>query len=323
MEPWVALADLARRQRGLVTLRQARALGLDERTVQRHVLRYGWERTHRGTYALPGSARSFERDVAAALLTAGPRAAASHGTAATLLGLRRAQSRPLSLVVPVDRRAPALRGVRTHRSRTLLTADVIRIAGLQVTTASRTLCDLAALEETRLRELTAVALQSQVASIERIAATSRRLGRHTGAANLRAVLEQLQGSSSDSGFERRSRAWLCEAGLPPHPCLYPVRAEDDVLCELDIAYPEEMVYVDCRGFPFHSLPSALCIDDVRSNGIVAAGWLGLALDEPQLAARSSTFLRQLRSLLSARRGFARLWQARAGQLVAPPPVGWC
>lgn len=101
-----------------------------------------------------------------------------------------------------------------------------------------------------------------------------------------------------------------------------MRAEDDVLCELDIAYPDEMVYVDCRGFPFHSLPSALCLDDVRTNGIVAAGWLGLALDEPQLAARSATFLRQLRGLLAARRGFAQQWQARAAQPVGPAPVGW-
>lgn len=153
MEPWGALADLARRQRGVVTLGQARSLGLDERTVQRHVLRYGWERTHRGTYALPGSTRSYERDVTAALLTAGRRSAASHSTAATLLGLQRAQSRPLHLVVPFDRRAPALRVVRTHRSRTLLTADVVRVGGLQTTSAARTLCDLSTAVPARFREL--------------------------------------------------------------------------------------------------------------------------------------------------------------------------
>jgi hypothetical protein len=41
MQPWAALAEVSRGQRGLVTLRQAVGLGLDERTVQRHVLRYG------------------------------------------------------------------------------------------------------------------------------------------------------------------------------------------------------------------------------------------------------------------------------------------
>ncbi len=62
------------------------------------------------------------------------------------------------------------------------------------------------------------------------------------------VLSQLRGTSSDSGFERRVREWLCDSGMAPHPCLYPVRAEDDVIVELDIAYPDEMVYVDCLGF---------------------------------------------------------------------------
>lgn len=92
-------------------------------------------------------------------------------------------------MVPFDRKAPALRGVRAHRSRTLLTVDIVRVGGPRTTAASRTLCDLSTLDRARLRELTAVAVQSGVTSIERISATSRRLGRHAGVANLRAVLE--------------------------------------------------------------------------------------------------------------------------------------
>ncbi len=86
-----------------------------------------------------------------------------------------------------------------------------------------------------------------------------------------------------------------------------------MVCELDIAYPEEMVYVDCRGFRFHSLPSALSRDDVRANGIVAAGWLHLALDEVQLTERSPRFLRQLRVLLLDRQGFAQEGRTRASR----------
>ncbi len=325
MQPWAALAEVSRGQRGLVTLRQAVGLGLDERTVQRHVLRYGWERVHRGVYAHPGSSRTFDRDVAAALLAAGPRSAASHATAAAILGLHRSQPRPLDLVVPMDRKAPALRGVRSHRSRTLLSADVVQVDRLRVTCAARTLCDLATQKPARLRELTAVALQSGLTTIERVRSTSHRLGRHPGAPALADILRQLEGSSSDSGFERRARAWLAGEGLPPHPCPFPVRAEDDVVCELDIAYPEEMVYVDCRGFRFHSLPSALSRDDVRANGIVAAGWLHLALDEVQLTERSPRFLRQLRVLLLDRQGFAQQWGQRRGRPEAalpPRPRPW-
>lgn len=322
MEPWKRLTHRARSQHGLVTLAQAVELGLDARTVQRHAQRAGWERPQRGVYALPGSTRTYQRDVMAMLLAAGERSAASHEVAASLAGLQRAQPRPLSVVVPRDRKAPNLKGVRGHRSSTLKTVDIVTAEGLRFTAVSRTLCDLATLEERRLRELTAVALQSGLTTIERIESTSNRLGTHAGVGRLRDVLEQLRGTSSDSAFERRAREWLSDEGLPPHPCLYPVRAEDDVVCELDIAYPDEMTFVDCLGFPFHSLPDDLSLDSVRGNGITAAGWLGLKLDESQLEARSPVFLRQLRSTLLRRRGYAARWAAQHATAPVPAPRGW-
>lgn len=299
MESWQRVAQLAQSQYGLVAVSQAVALGVTARRLQREAERRGAQRLQRGVYALPGGARSYERDLMAALLAAGPRSALSHSAAAAVIGLHHRQPRPIDLVVPMDRKAPSLHGVQAHRSRSLVAADVIRTARLRHTSAARTLCDLASSPERRLREMVAVALASRRTSLERIAATSARMGPHEGAARLHSVLEQLQGTSSDSGFERRVREWLCGEGLPPHPCLYPLRAEDDVLVELDIAYPQERVYVDCVGFPWHSLPSALTRDALRDNGIAAIGWRSLRLTEEQFAVRDPRFLRQLRGLLGS------------------------
>lgn len=87
--------------------------------------------------------------------------------------------------------------------------------------------------------------------------------------------------------------------------------------ELDIAYPDEQVFVDCLGFPWHSLPSALALDTVRGNGVVAAGWVCLGLTQEQFARRCPVFLRQLRTMLDDRRG-----RAASGLMAARPPVAW-
>ncbi|MPZ89002.1 MAG: hypothetical protein GEU81_13215 [Nitriliruptorales bacterium] len=324
MDAWQQIVDTASKQFGVVRVSQVVARGIEERTFRRHAQRFAWQRLHRGVYALPGYPESYERDVMAALLANGPRCVASHRTAAALTGLMRRRPRPLQLLVPADRAGPRLAGVQGRRTRTLFTCDVT--AGpLRRTAVPRTLCDLAAeLEEGPLQDLAAVALQEGLTTIERIVSCSSRLGKHHGRGQLRAVLEQLSGTSSDSGFERRARSWLCDRGLPPHPCLYPVRAEDDVVVELDIAYPDEMVFIDCHGFPWHSSPSSLLTDNIRSNGLAALDWVGLRLDEEQLAtpSRAAVFLRQLRRLLDQRAGRAARLPDRSGALPARPPRAW-
>jgi len=84
--PTASLSVLAQQQYGLVSLRQAVDLGLLARTLQDRVQRQGWVRVHRGVYALPGSVRSYERDIAGALLAVGPAAVACRRTAACLAG---------------------------------------------------------------------------------------------------------------------------------------------------------------------------------------------------------------------------------------------
>lgn len=55
MREWMALADLARGQHGVVHARQAEALGIPMRTVNARVQQSGWSRPQRGVVALPGA----------------------------------------------------------------------------------------------------------------------------------------------------------------------------------------------------------------------------------------------------------------------------
>jgi predicted transcriptional regulator of viral defense system len=81
-----AVAALARRQHGAVSIGQLRAAGLGPHAVSARMER-GWlRRLHRGVYAVGALESSLTRP-AAALLAAGDAAALSHRTAAVIWGV--------------------------------------------------------------------------------------------------------------------------------------------------------------------------------------------------------------------------------------------
>ncbi len=138
------LADLASRQHGVVHRRQLLALGVRPAGVGRRVRAGRLHPVHRGVYAVGPCDLGRDGRWLAAVLACGEDAVLSHGTAAALWGLRRAQGPVIDVAVPASggRNAPA--GVRLHRVRALGRADTHRLGSLPVTTPERTLEDLAA-----------------------------------------------------------------------------------------------------------------------------------------------------------------------------------
>jgi hypothetical protein len=137
-----AVARWSRRQHGAFSRTQVLAAGGTDGMI-RHRLRSGeWLRLATGVYASPDVQPSWERQVmAATLVHAGPVAAAG-STAAVLYGadgFRR--GRPQLLVPHIVRAANPLGRVR--RSRHLLAADIVRVAGIPALTMERLVVDLA------------------------------------------------------------------------------------------------------------------------------------------------------------------------------------
>ncbi len=75
-----------------------------------------------------------------ALLAAGPRAALSHRSAASLHGLVKDWQFPFEVTTVEDRR---VKGITIHRSTTLKPRDLTVQLGLRTTTVARTIFDLA------------------------------------------------------------------------------------------------------------------------------------------------------------------------------------
>ncbi|CAN5320043.1 hypothetical protein BH20ACT9_BH20ACT9_18910 [soil metagenome] len=237
------------------------------------------------------------------MLAAGARSLVAGRTAAALWGLADARPRPVELVVPADRKAPRLYGVRVLRTSTLRGRDAAEARGVAVTSATRTLCDLAArVGDAELREAVVTAVQLRLTTLPTVAERRAALGPRAGSARLARVLRQLGGHGrTDSALERTVRDRLVARGLAPVPGVHPLRdGGGRVVANLDIAYPDAMVAVEVDGFAWHRTPDDLRRDHARQNVVAALGWTVLRVSAADGAAGCDRLATQLRTLLGQR-----------------------
>lgn len=238
----------------------------------------------------------------AAVLAAGPQAVLSHRDAAALHGLRPPGDRARWEVTTTGR-ASSTRTIRVFRTTALDAEDVTRVDGIPVTTAARTLVDLAgrvprgqltkALNEAERRRA------ADLREIERaMAATARRRG--SGHAELRWALERLRAigaAVTRSELEDRFLA-LLEARRLPQPRTY--CAIEGM--EVDVCWPRERVVVELDGWGAHATRQAFQRDRERSNDLTAAGWSVLRFTWADVTLRpEDTEVRVRAALARARR----------------------
>jgi very-short-patch-repair endonuclease len=136
-----AIARLASRQHGVVSLAQLTAAGLHRSAVVRRTRKGLLHRIHRGVYAVGHAGLSNEGRWMAAVLASGDGAVLSHRSAAALWTIAPLPS-VIEVMVPGDAGRRPRNGIRIHRSLTLLPSQTTRRAGIPVTKPSRTLEDL-------------------------------------------------------------------------------------------------------------------------------------------------------------------------------------
>ena len=110
------LADLARRQAGMLSSRQVVAAGLSRNVVVSRVQHGRWRRIYPGVYATFTGRLSRNARLWAIVLYAGPGARLSHETAAELLRLSDERCPLAHVTIPTDRKVRTPQGVVIHRS---------------------------------------------------------------------------------------------------------------------------------------------------------------------------------------------------------------
>lgn len=137
------ISPIALAQHGVISAEQIKNGGIDKEAV-RHLVRTGWlQRLTRGIFRLRDHPWTWEAQLQAALLDAGPDAIVSHRSAARLHGFWRYRtSDAIEITAPWVHDHRVTLG-RLHRSTAVPVEHRLVVAGFPVTTPARTCFDLA------------------------------------------------------------------------------------------------------------------------------------------------------------------------------------
>jgi very-short-patch-repair endonuclease len=264
---------LAARQHGVVTRSQLRALGYRPDEIDRRVRRGRLHRVHRGVYAVGRPGLTPHGTWLAAVLSCGPHAALSHGSAAALWRIRRT-SGPREVSVPrrVLRRHA---GIVVHR-RTAFEATTHD--GIPVTTPVCTLVDLAAsLSPESLEAAVNEADSLDLVNPEQLRSALDAVGPRPGVAALRRMLDRRIFVLTDSELERLFVPLVRQTGLS--------RPQTGVWVNgfrVDFYWPDLGLVVETDGLRYHRTPAKQARDRRRDQVHTAAGLTPLRFTHAQV-----------------------------------------
>jgi hypothetical protein len=272
-------------------------------------------RVHRGVYAI-GARPSFEQVVAGSCLATGGRA--SHWTAARLWGFTDAPADPIHLTMAATRGIRPRPELLLHLSRT--TEPLVVRSDIPVTSAARTLIDVAGLAETTDAQLLALfghLLATRAATFERLEARVGAVGTNVrGVARTRRLLDRV-GGGIESVAEAELAWLLAEWGFPPSVAQYEVRdLAGKLVVRVDRAWPERGVVLELDGRRFHSGPTEFEADRLRHNALTARGLRVVRATPTMVRERSAQLRADLASALGEPKPETEL-QPRPGTRAGP------
>lgn len=260
------ISTLASRQHGVVGRGQLLEAGVGRGAIGHRVATGRLQIVHRSVYSVGHRSLSPDGRWMAAVLAAGPEAVASHRCGAAVWRLLDWDR--LEVTVP---RARIVEGLLVHRFH-LPADEVTRVRGIPVTTAARTLLDLAAvapiqqveraMSEAEYRRLTTVASVSRMAE---------RYPRRRGIATVKAILRAFNGGITRSELEGRFARFLRKAGLPL-PRLNVNLVIEGRWLQADCAWHEQRLIVELDGHGAHWTAAAFERDRERDRVLAANGW---------------------------------------------------
>lgn len=258
---------------GVITRREALALGMSERTLDRRLDEGILVKIATAVYALPGVFEAESSTLAAA--TRGLGAVVSHQAAARLHGVTVAGPR---LVVSVPhRRTHLFTDVVVHQLTDIREVDVSGADGLPITTPCRTVLDLAAvLSLTQLGRAMDRFATKGLATFDQMSHVLGELGRKgkPGVVRLRRALEPRLSSqgNSESDLESRLLEVIRLSGLPEPQSQHRPNWLKHVNGRVDLAYPESNLVVEGDSREWHGDEYTFQADRERDNLAQLAGW---------------------------------------------------
>jgi hypothetical protein len=288
------IAELARRQHGVVARWQLTPLGLGRGAIGHRLLMGQMHRVHVGVYAVGHSLLSLHGRWMAAVLTCGPRSVLSHRDAAALWGIRASSRYVVDVTAPYGSRARRP-GIEVHRTRRLDREDRDVEDGIPVTTVARTLLDLA--EVVRLPDLERAVEAAERLRLFDLRAVEDTMARNRGRRGLRPLHQALEAyrplPDTRLELERRFLDLCREVGLPP-PSVNVMLAG----LEVDFAWQDARLVVEMDSRTYHMTRAAFERDRIRDASLQLAGYRVLRVTHRRLRHERAAVVRTIRSLLT-------------------------
>lgn len=286
-------ARIATRQHGIVTRAQLRDAGFSHDVIDHRIRTHRLVRVHKGVYLVGVVPPPYAHEMAACL-ACGPRAVLSHRSAAVLWQILKGRPRPSVLEVTVPKGYCRRPGLEVYRTGTLQPDEVTLLEGIPVTTAARTLYDLAGLLRGRsLERAAAEAIALRLTTFAEVRAMAERQHGRRGVGHLRAVL--------DLGAPRRTRSEAEERFLG-------LIRRSDIPCpavntrigeyEIDFFWPAERLAVEVDGFTFHTSPRAFEKDRRRDAELATLGVRVVRVTWRQVTEEPHAVISRLKGALS-------------------------
>lgn len=271
-----AIAEIAARQRGLITRLQLYSLGLNLEQVKYRVRRGRLHRVYLHVFAV--GHRGLEADALrlAAVFACGDGAVLSHLAAAAEFGIRPRRGGLIDVTVPTRNGRDAPEYVRLHRVMNLPSDEVVLRGVLRLTSPARTFVDCSATLHDR-----EVARMLDAAWTRRLidwVAIERALGApRPGVARLRRVINtHTPGEDTTrSRAEERLRRLVLASPLPRPQLNVPMGP-----WELDLLWPEHRLVVEVDSSAYHGSPWAKARDVRKDGWLVARGYRVLRIPSP-------------------------------------------
>jgi hypothetical protein len=297
------LSALAKGQHGVFSRLQARQAGLTDNMLRSRVQSGILVKVGISTFSSPLIPDSVRRRLAAAILDVGEPVWVSHRTAAALHGFDGfALKEPFDLLFPRGRfvERPA---TKTHTTKDHGKVDTCTVEGFPVTSATRTIIDLAACEPVpRMVAAIDSAVRDRLTTehfLRRRVVELRTRGRH----GVPALADILDGERAWLGghsyLERRFLELLRRHGLP-RPRTQVVTATDAKrVIRVDCLYEGTPLVVELLGFRWHRTAADLTRDARRISDLVLAGYRPLQFTYEDVVLGSRQALHRLRRALAA------------------------
>lgn len=208
------LSDLAKRQHGVVSIRQLTGpLGYSPAAVARAAANGRLHRLYRGVFAVGHTRVSLHGECLAAVLACGPDALLSHRSAGWVWGISKMSPAPFAVTTPIPRKSRP--PIDIHHSRVLTAEDRALEQGIPVTAVPRTLLDLAAREQfDRLQRILERSEELRLFDLGPVEELMERARGHRGRGPLRRAIALYKpppspARSSSAASSRRCSAPVC------------------------------------------------------------------------------------------------------------------